>query len=59
MTIKMLVELAKGKGYSMDTEIKIMGTDVSHHKFMKEDDGTEIVILDEQPIEEQISMVYW
>lgn len=52
MTIKMLVELAKGKGYSMDTEIKIMGADVSHHKFMKEDDGTEIVILDEQPIEE-------
>lgn len=52
MTIRDLLELNDVNEFSLDTEIKILGADVNYYKFTKQN-GKEIVILDECPIDEE------
>lgn len=52
MTIRELVEMAEMQGYSLDTDISIMGADVQYTKFTRES-GYEVVILDECPLDEE------
>ena len=52
MTIGELVQMAKEEGYSMDTDISIMGADVQYTKFTREY-GHEVVILDDCPIDDE------
>lgn len=47
MTIGELVQMAKDKGYSMDTVIHPLGADVKYVQFNRCGDGIEYVVLDE------------
>lgn len=53
MTIGELVQMAKDKGYSMDTVIHPLGADVKYVKFGKHSDNIEYVVLDECPIDDE------
>lgn len=52
MTIRELIQMAEAHGYSLDTNISIIDTEVQHIKFTRES-GYEVVILDECPLDEE------
>lgn len=47
MRIRELLELAEIEGFSLETEISIMGAEIHYVKFFIDENGNEKVLLDE------------